>query len=49
MLAISRFLASDALAASSRYTYHRHLRGFYRWSLDNGIGADALAVDRLWG
>lgn len=43
-LAISRFLASDALGARARYTYHGHLRGFYRWSADTKIGEDAMAT-----
>lgn len=42
-IAVSRFLAADQLGARSRYTYHGHLSGFYRWLADNGRGADAMA------
>ena len=43
-LALSRFLASEQLGARARYTYHGHLRGFYRWLADNSMGADAMAT-----
>lgn len=43
-LAVSRFLAADQLGARARYTYHGHLRGFYHWLADNGLGADAMAT-----
>jgi len=41
-LAISRFLAAEQLGARARYTYHGHLRGFFRWLADGG-GHDAMA------
>jgi integrase len=41
-LAISRFLAAEQLGARARYTYHGHLRGFFRWLAGEG-GADAMA------
>ncbi|MEN4399369.1 tyrosine-type recombinase/integrase [Mycolicibacterium senegalense] len=43
-LAVSRFLAAEQLGARARYTYHGHLRGFFRWLADNGHGADAMAT-----
>jgi integrase len=42
-LAISRFLAGEQLGARARYTYHGHLRGFFRWCADNGA-ADQMAT-----
>lgn len=43
-MAVSRFLGAEALGARARYTYHGHLRGFYRWLAENGMGADAMAT-----
>lgn len=43
-LAVSRFLGSEQLGAGARYTYHGHLRGFYRWLAADGLGADAMAT-----
>lgn len=42
-LAISRFLASERFGARTRYTYHGHLRGFFRWLAAEG-GVDAMAT-----
>lgn len=43
-LAVSRFLANESLGARSRYTYYGHLRGFFRWSAGNGVGADVMVT-----
>lgn len=42
-LAISRFLASEALGARARYAYHTQLSGFFRWYAAEHSGADAMA------
>lgn len=42
-LKISRFLASDTHESPGTvYTYYGHLRGFFRWAADNGLGTDAM-------
>ncbi|MCV7300868.1 tyrosine-type recombinase/integrase [Mycobacterium barrassiae] len=43
-LAVSRFLGAEQLGARARYTYFGHLRGFFRWLANEGIGADAMAT-----
>lgn len=43
-LAISRFLGDENLGARARYTYFGHLRGFFRWLANEGLGADAMAT-----
>jgi hypothetical protein len=42
-LAISRFLASEALGPRARYAYHTQLSGFFRWYAAEHGGADTMA------